>query len=231
MVEQVSGTQPESVDLYTDGGSQPNPGPSAIGLVILSPAGDQVESAGLRIGHATNNIAEYRAMIEGLRRCGNHTRGRVRCFSDSMVVVQQVLGNWQIHQPDLHVLKNQVDIAVLKFEDVTFQHVLRSHPMIARADTPVNRALRERGLASRRQRFETHLVKSEIVRNRGWTDNHIDPFLGAPDQTRPNPYRVSGAPMRLYDVTRVEDVEQTPERREAHERTQSRRARTLRARA
>ena len=90
MTERLSAMQVDLIDLYTDGGSQPNPGPSAIGLVILTDAGEELESAGLRIGHATNNIAEYRAMIEGLRCCANHTRGRVRCFSDSMLVVQQV---------------------------------------------------------------------------------------------------------------------------------------------
>ncbi|MFQ6013207.1 MAG: ribonuclease HI family protein [Thermoplasmata archaeon] len=130
--------------LYTDGGARRNPGPAAIGIVICDAFGNVLLEHRESIGRATNNEAEYRALIRGLDLAARHTRGRVTAFSDSHLLVSQLNGEFKIKEPRLVKLAAKVRQKTAPFQEVTFEHVPRSHRMIRRADDLVNRALDER---------------------------------------------------------------------------------------
>src|SRR5688572_14643883 len=96
--------KPDVWRLYADGASRGNPGPSAAGFVLDDPAGNPVASAGLALGRATNNVAEYRALLEGLA----HARGlgveRLEVRMDSELVVRQMRGEYKVKSPGLRPL-------------------------------------------------------------------------------------------------------------------------------
>ena len=79
--------------LNTDGGSRNNPGPAGIGYVIKDSTGKILEKRGKYIGNYTNNEAEYKALIEGLRACAKLGGKTIDCFLDSQLVVNQLSGN------------------------------------------------------------------------------------------------------------------------------------------
>jgi len=83
------------VTLYTDGGARGNPGPAAIGVAVCGEANDELEEHQQHIGHATNNEAEYRALIKGLDLAAAHTRKEVRCVMDSELVVRHLMGEYR----------------------------------------------------------------------------------------------------------------------------------------
>ena len=72
----------KAVRLFTDGGSRGNPGPGAIGLLILDERNNEIDSFKECIGHTTNNRAEYQALIKGLDLAARHTRDKVYCYLD-----------------------------------------------------------------------------------------------------------------------------------------------------
>ncbi|MBI4021635.1 MAG: ribonuclease HI family protein [Candidatus Aenigmarchaeota archaeon] len=126
---------------YSDGGSRGNPGPAAIGVVIAD--GDRIILEHKeRIGRATNNQAEYRALLKALelaRRYGSS----VVCTMDSELVVRQVTGAYRIRDPGLKKLHAELKERERSFGSIAYRHVVRTHPMIRRADALVNRALDE----------------------------------------------------------------------------------------
>lgn len=80
-----------------DGGCRGNPGPGAVGVLVLNASGNvdlDLETA--CVGTTTCNGAEYRAVIKGLKVCARHTRGRVTCFTDSKLVVNHMNGTWRL---------------------------------------------------------------------------------------------------------------------------------------
>ena len=79
----------DNVKLYTDGGCRGNPGPGAIAFRILDENNNELERGSECIGHTTNNRAEYHALIKGLECAAKHTRGIVRCYLDSELVIKQ----------------------------------------------------------------------------------------------------------------------------------------------
>ena len=127
--------------LFTDGASRGNPGPAAIAYRIVAPDTSVVTEHGERIGTATNNQAEYRALISGLRACAAFTVGRVRCGMDSEVVVKQLNGEYRTKEPELAALRAEVKEAAAAFAEVEYNHWPRSHPDITRTDALANRAL------------------------------------------------------------------------------------------
>jgi ribonuclease HI len=128
--------------LHTDGGARGNPGPAAIGVVIEIEKGGQTEliaELAETIGIATNNVAEYRAIIRGLQeaqRLGAHT---VTCLLDSLLVVEQLNGNYRVKSADMKPLHARVQELRQHFALVTFQHVSREQNQDA--DRLVNQAL------------------------------------------------------------------------------------------
>ena len=113
------------VQLYTDGACRGNPGPAGIGYVILDRSGDELQAVGEAIGHATNNIAEYTALVRGLERCRLLGATEVEVVSDSELLVRQMTGVYRVKNQRIRELFRQAGDLVDSFEKVEFRHVLR----------------------------------------------------------------------------------------------------------
>ncbi len=124
--------------LFTDGGARGNPGPAAIGFV-LSEIGSAPMEHSEYIGTATNNQAEYKALLAGLIAAKKQHIQDLQCFLDSELVVKQVRGEYRIKNEDLKDLFGEIKKILADFTSVTFQHVPRSKN--AHADKLVNKAL------------------------------------------------------------------------------------------
>ena len=128
--------------LHTDGGARGNPGPAAIGVVIeLEKDGETevIAELGETIGIATNNVAEYRAIIRGLEEAERLGADTVTCLLDSLLVVEQLNGNYRVKSADMKPLYARVQELRQRFALVTFQHVSREQNQ--EADRLVNDAL------------------------------------------------------------------------------------------
>jgi ribonuclease HI len=128
----------DRVTVYTDGGARGNPGPAAIGGVIMDD-GRTLEEFSAYIGERTNNQAEYAALLAGLERAAKHTDVTVDCVLDSELVVKQLNGQYKVKSPELKKLAHQVRHLEERFKTVTYRHTRREGN--ARADALVNRAL------------------------------------------------------------------------------------------
>jgi ribonuclease HI len=130
------------VTCFTDGASRGNPGPSAWAFVVCSgkePIHEEVSC----IGKATNNIAEYHAIINCLGWLSGVMHGRVEIVSDSELVTRQIAGIYAVRQPHLKELYDEVKRLEHSFQSVRYRAVPRNHPGIRRADELCNRALDE----------------------------------------------------------------------------------------
>ena len=131
----------EEIVVYTDGGSRGNPGPAAIGVWIET----LNKRYGETIGDATNNDAEYQALIFGLKKCksllgaAKAKKTRIICKLDSELVVKQLTHEYKITKPNTQHYFITVWNAMLDFGAVTFHHVPRAQNTVA--DTMVNQAL------------------------------------------------------------------------------------------
>jgi len=125
--------------LRVDGGSRGNPGPSAIGVVLEDSEGVVLEEIGAPIGQATNNVAEYQALITGLETALDRGVKRVLIHSDSELVVKQLRHEYKVKNADLKELFLQVSGLVHRFDHVEIRHVSREEN--AAADRLVNLAL------------------------------------------------------------------------------------------
>lgn len=130
--------------LYSDGASRGNPGPAGIGIVICDERGEVVKEYEEFIGTATNNIAEYRALIKALELASNFPISEVECFSDSELMVKQLKGDYAVKNPRLHELVLQVREKEKHFGRVSYVHVSRAEACIARADELANRAIEKK---------------------------------------------------------------------------------------
>ena len=132
----------DEVMIYCDGGSRGNPGPSAIGAVVLDPSTDPpllLASVSERIGVTTNNVAEYRALIAGLEAAAPFGAQRMRVRADSKLVIEQVKGTWKVKQPHLRPLLEAARRLLAGYAEVDLQHVPRAEN--TEADALVNAAL------------------------------------------------------------------------------------------
>jgi ribonuclease HI len=125
--------------LRVDGGSRGNPGPAAIGYRLETPSGALVEEAGEAIGVATNNVAEYRALLAGLAAARRHGATRVDVLADSELLVRQMTGTYKVRNDSLRPLWEQARTAVRDLDRVSFDAVPRA--LNAAADRLVNEAL------------------------------------------------------------------------------------------
>jgi ribonuclease HI len=126
---------------YIDGGARGNPGPAGYGVRIELGDGTLVEEFGESIGIATNNVAEYRGLLAALEWAKRHGRHQVRVRSDSLLLVQQMLGNYKVKNPGLQPLHARARLLARDVGDVTFEHVGRS--LNAHADRLANTAMDE----------------------------------------------------------------------------------------
>ncbi len=129
--------------LHTDGGSRGNPGPAAIGIVLEDPDGNVVKEFKRCIGKATNNQAEYEALIEGLKLARLYWKGPLECYTDSELLIKQVNGEYDVKNEGLKVAKKAVDKLAKQFPSITYTHVPREEKMQSIADKLVNEALDE----------------------------------------------------------------------------------------
>jgi ribonuclease HI len=130
------------VQLYADGGSRGNPGPSASGFVLLDMADREVLKNGEYIGVTTNNQAEYQALKLGLEAALIHFQSReVHVYMDSMLVVNQMKRIFKVKNRELWPIHDAIMAMLPKFQKVSFDHVPRELNKIA--DAEVNKALDE----------------------------------------------------------------------------------------
>ena len=127
------------VVLHVDGGARGNPGPAAIGVVVSSPEGEVLDEVAETIGVATNNVAEYRALLRGLERA--HTLGAsvVEIVNDSELVAKQLTGAYKVKHPAMKPLHAEAIAALRRFDGWRVRSVPRAQN--ARADELVNQAL------------------------------------------------------------------------------------------
>ena len=127
-----------------DGASRGNPGQAAIGIVVLR-KGVPVREISETIGRATNNVAEYRALLRGLEEAEALGARRVQILSDSELVVRQLLGRYRVRSPALAALHRDALTRLRRFDRVSISHVPRAENR--GADALANRALDERTAA------------------------------------------------------------------------------------
>jgi ribonuclease H / adenosylcobalamin/alpha-ribazole phosphatase len=125
--------------LFTDGGARGNPGPAAYGYVLEAEDGTVLASRGERIGVATNNVAEYRALIAGLEKAVELAVPEVEVVSDSELLVKQMTGEYRVKNAALQDLSIQASRLAREIGKVSYTAVRREHNELA--DRLVNEAL------------------------------------------------------------------------------------------
>jgi ribonuclease HI len=124
---------------YIDGGARGNPGPAGFGVRVEQPDGALIEEFAESIGVATNNVAEYRALLAALEWAKRHGHDQLHVRSDSLLLVQQMLGNYKVKNAGLQALHAKARVLVHEIGRVTFEHVGRS--LNAHADRLANTAM------------------------------------------------------------------------------------------
>ena len=127
--------------MFTDGAARGNPGPAALGVVIEDDQGMRLRGLHRYIGRATNNEAEYHALIEGLMAATEWKPDRLEVYLDSKLVVEQINGTYRVKKPELMPLHRRAKELLGGFDDVVVAHVERERNR--GADALANRALDE----------------------------------------------------------------------------------------
>ena len=125
--------------VYIDGGARGNPGPAGYGVRVEQPDGTLIEEFGDAIGVATNNVAEYRGLIAGLEWAKRRGESEVLIKSDSLLLVQQMLGNFKVKNAGLQPLHAQARMLAHGIGGVSYEHVGRAKN--AHADRLANSAM------------------------------------------------------------------------------------------
>lgn len=111
--------------LHADGGARGNPGPAGIGVVIFGEDDEVIGEIARGIGHATNNVAEYTALVEGLKMSQDLGVTDIAIFLDSELVVKQLNGEWKIKNDRLRQLAVTARRMMNAFDSATIEHVRR----------------------------------------------------------------------------------------------------------
>ena len=127
------------VRLSTDGGARGNPGPAAFAYVLEAEDGTVLAAHGEAFGRATNNVAEYRALVEGLRKALELGLRDVEVVSDSELMVRQMTGDYRVKNEALIALSAEARRLARRLDRVTYRAVRRAHNALA--DRLVNDAL------------------------------------------------------------------------------------------
>ena len=133
-------TKENELIINTDGGSRGNPGPAAVGVVINTSDGRHLESFGEFIGDATNNQAEYQAVVIALKVAQKYSPQAIKFILDSELVVKQLRGEYKVKNVDLQPIHQDI-LRRCSNLSVSFTHVLRAQNKLA--DIEVNKALDE----------------------------------------------------------------------------------------
>lgn len=115
----------ETITIEFDGGSRGNPGPAGIGVVLRATDRTPVLTLGRFIGRATNNVAEYRALITGLQEAQKLGAKKIMIRGDSELIVRQMTGVYKVKHPDMIALYEQAQDLLSHFDSHKFEHNLR----------------------------------------------------------------------------------------------------------
>jgi ribonuclease HI len=135
------------VVVHVDGGARGNPGPAAAACVVASPGGEPLAERAQLLGRATNNVAEYRALLLGLQVARELGADEVEVVGDSELIAKQVLGEYKVKNEALRPLHREAQVALREFADWSIRTVPRAQN--ADADALVNAALDQARDASR----------------------------------------------------------------------------------
>ena len=127
--------------LFADGAARGNPGPAAAGFVLDDPAGKERVARGIALGVATNNVAEYKALVAGLAAALDLGVSELAVRMDSELVVRQMKGVYRVKNEGLKPLFQEARALSLRFRSFAIEHVRRE--LNSRADAAANRALDE----------------------------------------------------------------------------------------
>lgn len=123
-----AGTNPamkETLTLQFDGGSRGNPGPAGIGVVVSAEDGTPLVTFGRFIGRATNNVAEYRALITAMEKAKELGARKIIIRGDSELIIKQMRGEYRVKHPDMKILHAQAQALLREFESAKIEHNLR----------------------------------------------------------------------------------------------------------
>jgi ribonuclease HI len=133
---------PEPLIIYIDGASRGNPGEAGFGIHITDASGAERAALYGYLGRASNNVAEYQALIHALQWALRQGARRVSVFSDSELVVRQIEGRYKVKHSDMIPLHQKAVSLLHRFEEAAVRHVRREQNR--EADRLANRALDER---------------------------------------------------------------------------------------
>lgn len=133
----------ETLIVEFDGGSRGNPGPAGIGVVVRVQDGTPLVTLGRFIGRATNNVAEYNALITGLKQARTLGAKKVQVRGDSELIIKQMRGEYRVRHPDLKPLSEEARELAAGFDEVSFTHSYREKNELA--DKLANLAMDRKG--------------------------------------------------------------------------------------
>ncbi len=128
---------------YTDGGARGNPGPAGIGVVLQNKDSETIGEWSEFLGIATNNQAEYKALLLALKQAVALGAIELECRLDSELVVKQLKGEYKVKHPDLKPLFEQAKSLISQIKNVSFKHIPRE--LNKRADQLANQAMDQGG--------------------------------------------------------------------------------------
>lgn len=187
----------EGTRLYIDGAARGNPGPAAYAVILQRP-GQAPLSQAAPIGIATNNVAEYTALLEGLRLAAAQKVPRLEVISDSELLVKQMQGQYRVRHPDLQRLYQAVQELLPRFEQVTFTHVRREQN--AEADRLVNAALDGRLPPAVLAPPSASTAASSSLSS---STEAQPPFLATPSLPSTNPANLPLPPAAYHDILAI----------------------------
>jgi probable phosphoglycerate mutase len=138
-----SATSSGWVTANTDGGARGNPGPAGYGVVVEDESGQRLAELSEFIGHKTNNVAEYSALIAALEWAEANGQSKLRVISDSELMVKQIQGKYKVNSPDLRPMWEDARRRIARLDKFEIQHALRHKNKVA--DGLANRAM-DRGM-------------------------------------------------------------------------------------
>ena len=138
----MTGPAPPVLHLHIDGASRSNPGEAGFGVYVTTPEGAETAQLYGYLGVASNNVAEYQALLHGLRYALSRGARKVRVFSDSQLVVRQMSGHYRVKHPAMVPLHREAQGLARRFEEFRLEHVRREQNLDA--DRLANQALDEK---------------------------------------------------------------------------------------
>jgi ribonuclease HI len=147
-----AGTGPGRVRVHIDGASRGNPGPAGVGILFLAPDGAVIERMHRGIGKATNNVAEYSALLAALERATAMGIDELEMYSDSELLVRQLQGRYQVKHPALRPLYATARERIAALRHFAIHHVPRE--LNAEADALANRGIDEAARTARQPRAD-----------------------------------------------------------------------------